>query len=187
MEALAQWPGDNEQGWSDSRFLELARNGGQDEAYLLIFDHLTKLRGYLASLYCVELGGTQGVEGVVHETAWKAVENVGSYKPDRGGVLFWAWRIGVNLALDYLRSEEARHDREKIVAQIEGTEDKELLSFVHEAIERLPDPYRTILLFDLEHDGRGPASDLAKRFQVEIQTIYNWRLQARAILAPFFR
>jgi RNA polymerase sigma factor (sigma-70 family) len=173
-------------GWSDARFLKLARNGGQGEAYRLLFAHLTKLRWSLTSKYLAELGGPDGVEELLHETAWKATDSVAGYEPCRGGVLFWAWEIGVNRALDRIRSEESRHAREKAVARHEAAQTEELLQNMREAIARLPDPYRTVLEHDLER-GEGCSSELAKRFSVSIQTVYNWRFKAHDLIAPLLR
>jgi DNA-directed RNA polymerase specialized sigma24 family protein len=173
----------SENGWADARFLELARNGGQGEAYRLLLAHSTRLRGYLSSRYLTQLGGTDGVEEIVHEAAWKAIESASTYQPGRGGVLFWVWRIGVNHALDRIRSDEARRARERAVARPEQREVEELLRFVCEAIARLPEPFRTVLQSDLEQ-GEGCSGELAKEFEVGIQTVYNWRLKAHALIAP---
>lgn len=172
----------SENGWSDSAFLEMARNGGQGEAYLLLCAELGRLRVYLSARFALDLGGVQGVEEILHDTARKAIESIQTYEPERGGVRFWAWKLGVNLAIDKVRSECSQRARERAVARSESTVVDELLDQLHEAIECLIDPYRGIVTFDLEHGGRGPSEDLAARLGVTTQTIYNWRRQAHGML-----
>jgi RNA polymerase sigma factor (sigma-70 family) len=178
---------DEPEDWSDARFLELARGEGREQAYRLLVAHLTRLRGYLEPQFSPELGGPLGVEEVVHEAAWRAVERVASYRPERGGVLHWAWSIGVHLAKDRVRAEQARHVRERTVARTEGVDAGDLLELVLAAIEGLPDRSRAILRFDLDHDGLGPAAEIAAQLGVSVKTIYNLRVEARAQLKDVLR
>jgi len=184
------WPDEDlpVNGWSDSGFLGLATNGSQDDAYRMLFEHFGRLRGYLSVRYLCELGGSTGVEEIVHEAAWKAVESVRSYSPLKGGVHLWAWTIGVRLAQDRIRSESARRRREQATAKSaqEPVHSKDA-QHLREALESLPEPHRTILIFDLEHGGLGPTPELAARLQLEVQTVYNLRRQARKMLADKLR
>ena len=159
--------------------MALAREGRPEDAYRLLLAHFGQLRGYLHACYGCELGGSEGIEELLHDAAWKAVEKARTYRPERGGLLFWAWQIGAHLAMDQMRSDRARRSRERRVARSARS--------VREAIDSLPDPFRTILHFDLDHHGRGPADQLAARLGVKVQTIYNWRNLARAMLRPLFQ
>lgn len=169
-------PGDD--GWSDQHFLEMAQNGRRGCAYeCLLHLGLGRLRGYLRARFHSELGGKFGIEELLHEVAWKAVECVGSYRPENGCVRAWAFWIGVNLAIDRVRSEAARRSREEDAARsrVASVDHQRVM----DAIQALPAPYRDVLLLDLEHGGTAPGRLLAEHFGVARQTIYNWRNEAR--------
>jgi DNA-directed RNA polymerase specialized sigma24 family protein len=174
---------EGESAWLDRRFPALMTAGRRDEAYLLIKSHMGALSAQMRRRYGPELGGPPGIEALVHDTAWRAVESWASYRPARGGIAFWAFCIGRNLTRDLLREQCARREREKAAASGGvAPAENEVAMEVREAIDALPEPSRTLLRLDLEHGGCAGAKDLAAYFGVQVQTIYNWRRRAHHLL-----
>lgn len=176
---LPVWSEPGDDGWSDVRFLAMAKNGSKGEAYGYLLANLGRLRGYLRARFPAELGGDQGIEELLHEVAWKAVEGVESYRPMRGGARVWVFKMGANRAIDVVRAEASRRSREAAVARGKAVSVDEFAQRVLDAIHSLGPPYRDVLLFDLEHGGTAPAEVLAAHFEVTKQTVYNWRSKAR--------
>jgi DNA-directed RNA polymerase specialized sigma24 family protein len=174
---------EEEGAWLDRRFPALMAAGRRDEAYRLIKPHLGALSAQMRRRYGPELGGPPGIEALVHDTAWKAIESWQSYRPARGGIAFWAFCIGRNLTRDLLREQRARRERERGAASSAvAPAENELAREVRDGIDALPEPSRTLLRSDLEHDGCAESKDLAAYFGVQAQTIHDWRRRAHHLL-----
>jgi RNA polymerase sigma factor (sigma-70 family) len=152
------------------------------DAHRLLHRSLRFAEGWLLCRYGGELGGRPGVEELVHDAACRALERIDGYRPGCRGLLFWSWTIALHLALDRVRSERARREREQEVARPEASEQAQLQHDVREAIAQLPEHFQTLLRLDLEYGGHAPIAVLVAALGVAPQTIYNWRTQARKAL-----
>ncbi len=136
-----------------------------------------------------ELGGRQGVEEIISHAIWKAIEHGATYRPSRGELGFWLWRIGVNEAQDELRRTQTRRRHETVAARAPtpdaDSRRADLQAAIREVIENLSDArYRTILSTDLEHGGLAPAAILSATLGVAEQTALNLRNEARKAVRP---
>lgn len=159
----------------------------RDGAYALLASCSARLRGYLRMRYQDQLGGRQGVEEVVSAALWQAIERGSTYRPERGELGFWLWRIGVHLAQDEIRRTAVRRRHESGAAgeAAAGRSPTDLRRVVEEAIDRLRDErHRWILRADLDHGGLAPAAVLSQQLGLAEQTILNLRNVARKQVRP---
>ena len=169
------------------RFVRLLRRRQRDRAFELLAENAGRLRGYLTVRFSGQIGGRQGVEEVISAAIWKAIEHGQSYRPERGELAFWLWRIGVHLAQDEVRKATTRRRHESHAARDPRIqrEREELQSAVREAIGRLRDErHRLILTTDLEYGGLAPAAHLSEKLGLAEQTILNLRNEARKLIRP---
>jgi RNA polymerase sigma-70 factor (ECF subfamily) len=156
------------------------------------FEHL--VRAYGGRLLAVTrrlLGHEEDARDAVQETFLRAFRSLGSFE---GGSLLSTWlhRIAVNTALMKLRSRK-RKPEEPIQAWTERPDDeaarREQSALVREAIDRLPEHYRTVLLLrDIEELG---TSEVAEQLGVTPNAVklrlHRARQALRTLLAPQFR
>jgi RNA polymerase sigma-70 factor (ECF subfamily) len=173
------------------------------------FEHL--VRAYGGRLLAVTrrlLGHEEDARDAVQETFLRAFRSLGSFE---GGSLLSTWlhRIAVNTALMKLRSRRRKpeepidallpgfredgHFEERFQAWTEPPDDeaarREQAALVREAIDRLPEHYRTVLLLrDIEELG---TSEVAEQLGVTPNAVklrlHRARQALRTLLAPQFR
>ncbi|MBX6314033.1 MAG: sigma-70 family RNA polymerase sigma factor [Isosphaeraceae bacterium] len=166
----------------DARLVELARDGDDDAFAALVVRYERKLIRVLARLVQDE----ELARDLAQETFWKVYHRLDRFDTSRRFGP-WLFRVGVNLGLDLLR----RHDGPS-AASLEGTKGpgrkaidpaaadprlrEELAQEVHFVLERLPLPYRTILVLrDLEGFSSAEVAAIVGRREATVR----WRL-ARA-------
>jgi RNA polymerase sigma-70 factor (ECF subfamily) len=185
--------------------LVAALRGGDEAA----FEHL--LRTYGGRLLAVTrrlLGNEEDARDAVQETFLRAFRSLGSFE---GGSLLSTWlhRIAVNTALMRLRSRKRKpeepiesllpafredgHFSERFQAWTEPPDDeaarREREVLVRQAIDRLPEHYRTVLLLrDIEELS---TTDVAEQLGVTTNAVklrlHRARQALRTLLAPQFR
>ncbi|TDJ66288.1 MAG: hypothetical protein E2O39_16725 [Planctomycetota bacterium] len=87
----------------DDAFVRLTSRGETQAARKLASRHVARLRGYLNAVHGTALGGPEAVEELIAETIERAL-GAETYRPDRGGIDFWLFTLGRDLALDRIRS-----------------------------------------------------------------------------------
>lgn len=87
----------------DDEFVRLTSRGETQAARELLSRHVGRLRGYLNAVHGTKLGGPQAVGKLVAETIERAL-GAEIYRPDWGGVNFWLFSMGHDLALERVGS-----------------------------------------------------------------------------------
>jgi RNA polymerase sigma-70 factor, ECF subfamily len=169
---------DGDSGW-ESRCLEEIRRGSR-RAFSEVYE------AYASRLYwqvlLPRLGNASAAEEALAETFRAALEHLGEYRPQGGGMVRWLTAIAVNKATDIHR-ERARTGKalasfESLVAPLrEGARDGEALVerrldqarlrvAVAGVLEQIPPRYRRAIELRLLEDL--PRSECARRMEVAI-------------------
>ena len=149
----------------ESRLAQLARSGDRQA-----FRELVDL--YKSKIYHLAyrmLGNAHEAEDVVQETFLRVYTNLGRYDPAQK-FSTWIYRIGTNLCIDNLRKRKRKMSLDANMFDSEGTDGYDMLPAgeeelpetklvisetqrqVREAIDRLPDQYKTIVILRYLHD-----------------------------------
>ena len=134
------------------------------------------------------------VEDVVQATFTKAWFRIASFKGD-SGLYTWLYRVAVNASKDYIKGRSRRPaaplDEQQVLRipssaphVLEGIERRELRQRVRQAIDRLPERYRTVLaLRELEGlTYEGIASVLALSLGTVESRLFRARKRLRTLL-----
>lgn len=134
-------------------------------------DVLIEHQEFLRALARGLLGDASRADDAVQDAFASAIES-----PPRGtdGVRAWLAVVVRNHALNFLRSDARRVERERTVARCEATEDDALEKLrvqrrVLEALERLREPYRTAVFLRVA-EGL-PPREIARRTDTNVETV----------------
>ncbi len=162
----------------DARLVEQAREGDDTAFGTLVLRYERKLIRVLVRLVQDE----ELARDLAQETFWKVYTRLDRFDTSRRFGP-WLFRVGVNLGLDHLRREgapPASLDRPRAdgagaidLADPDPRLREELAQEVHHILERLPLPYRTILLLrDLEGFSSAEVAAIVSRREATVR----WRL-----------
>jgi DNA-directed RNA polymerase specialized sigma24 family protein len=158
----------------EARVSALIASERPDEARRLLHAYLGFAQRWLLRHWGEELGGVAGVEELVRAAVAEALERLGDYRPARGGLIFWTWRVALRLARERLRTVRAGGPR--------AAAEPGLAEAFHAALEEIPAHFAALVRIDLEYVGRAPASVLAAELGVDPNTVHEWRFLARKAL-----
>jgi RNA polymerase sigma-70 factor (ECF subfamily) len=163
----------------DARLVEAARNGDDDAFARLVARYERKLVRVLARLVRDE----EMARDLAQETFWKVYTQLDRFDTSRRFGP-WLFRVGVNLGIDQLRRQSAPPAASIDRPRPDGTRPidlpdpdprarVELAQEVRFVLERLPLPYRTILVLrDLEGFSSAEVASIVDRREATVR----WRL-----------
>lgn len=134
----------------------------------------------------------QEVEDVANEVFYKVFRSLRRYEPSHA-LSTWLYRITVNAALDHRRAR--RHDSQseelpqsladERPSQAAATEDRQRSALLQDALQRLPDHYRTPLV--MTHVEGMSIDEVARILDLPEGTIKSRLFRARAMLKEVVR
>lgn len=150
---------------------------GDEHAYALIIDR------YKEGLYhhCFRFVRDEDeAEDIAHEAFIEAYVHIDQYNPQYR-FSTWLYKIATNLALMRLRKRrEVRLDDDeldRILSDLPGAEDLALYRELHEAVDELPQNYRTVVAM---HYWQGKSySEIALHMGTSVGSIKGWMSRAR--------
>ena len=154
----------------------------------IAFELLTDLyRPVLLSLSMRMLRNSDDANDAVQETFVKALRALKDFDPERP-LKPWLCRICTNCCVDSVRTRKREGDslegREYMLSTTEGVDDTAAGSIrqgqVLEAVMRLPDKYREIIL--MRHFNHMDVTEIAAKLDKPEGTIKSWLFRARALL-----
>ena len=167
----------------DSDVIRRARLGDEDALGVLVDSHADALIGYINSL----LNDTFQAEDVAQETFIRAFDHLDKYDPNRP-FRPWLFRIGRNLALNYLASRAGRERRESAdFAELpiaggsagpdEFLDSTERRRDIDTVLNLLPSQFREVLYLrymeGLQYDS------IAKALDLPVGTVKTWLYRAK--------
>jgi len=176
---------------SEPTDLELVQEvlAGRVEAFAILIRRYQRLVATAALRMGVP---RQEVEDVASEVFYKVFRSLRRYEPSHA-LSTWLYRITVNAALDHKRAR--RHDArsEEIPAsladggpsQLDAAAGRQRASLLHEALQRLPDHYRSPLV--LSHVEGLPLDQVARILDLPEGTVKSRLFRARAMLKTIIR
>jgi RNA polymerase sigma-70 factor, ECF subfamily len=163
---------------SDARLIEEARRGDQSAFGVLVRRYEGRLIGVLRRfVHDYELS-----RDLAQETFLRTYERLEQFDPSRRFGP-WLFRIGVNLALDFLRKKkrrvwpvlfsEGRAEKSLDPATPDPRKNLDLEQEVRQVLEAIPEKYRTVLVLrDLENFSTSEIAAILHRKEATIR----WRL-----------
>jgi len=160
---------------SDRKTIEHCLNGHPDRYRHLVQRYQTPLLSYLTG----RLGDLEQSEEVAQETLVRAYFSLGKLKkPDS----FFPWLLGIagRVVLEHLRSEKKRMPYPPARQEQRGNDQAPDDSSLEEAVSRLPEPYREVVL--LRYYGGLTCSQLAEKLDLALGTVTKRLSRAYALL-----
>ncbi len=163
---------------SDARLVEDVRRGDHDAYGGLVTRYERRLIGVILRF----VHDTELARDLAQETFLRAFERLDQFDPSRRFGP-WLFRIGVNLALDYLRRKkprgwtslfsEAGSDKSPDPSTADPRKEIDLRQEVQFVLEQIPEKYRTVLILrDLENFSTSEIAAIENRKEATIR----WRL-----------
>jgi len=150
---------------------------GDEAAYATLIDR------YKTGLYhhCFKFVHDEDVaEDLAHEAFIEAFVHLETYD-SRFRFSTWLYKIATNLALMYARKRhDVRMDEgeiDRILSTLPGTEQFALYRELHEAVDNLPRPYRTVVAMHYWH-GKS-YSEIASSMGTSVGSIKGWMSRAK--------
>ncbi len=163
---------------SDARLLEDVRRGDQSAFEVLVHRYENRLTSVLLRF----VRDRELARDLVQETFLRVYERLDQFDPSRRFGP-WLFRIGVNLALDYLRKRrrriwpalfsQSRNEKGPDPAAPDPRTNLDLEQEVRRVLEDIPEKYRTVLVLrDLENFSSSEIAAILHRKEATIR----WRL-----------
>ena len=173
---------------ADHRLVERLRAGDEDAYREFVDTYKDRLLSVIARV----LGGAADAEDLAQETFLKAFGAIDRFA-GQSALYTWLYRIGVNTARDWLASRRRRpavsldalppgsvDPPAPLESPLDGLERQELVQRVRDAMERLPEPFRTTL--QLRETGGHSYEEVAEILGVSIGTVESRLFRARTRL-----
>jgi RNA polymerase sigma-70 factor (ECF subfamily) len=163
---------------SDARLVEEVRHGDQSAFEILVRRYENRLVGVLLRF----VRDRELARDLAQETFLRVYERLDQFDPARRFGP-WLFRIGVNLALDFLRKRrrriwpllfsDSRVEKGPDPAVVDPRESLDLEQEVRRVLEAVPEKYRTVLILrDLENFSTSEIAAILHRKEATIR----WRL-----------
>lgn len=152
------------------------------------FEHLVRRYQRLVATAALRMGvPRQEIDDVTNEVFYKVYRSLRRYEP-RHAMSTWLYRITVNAALDWRRSNRHTSAMEEIPQNLKDdgpsahdlTVEGDRARLLRNALERIPDHYRTPLV--LMHVEGLPVEEVARVLNLPEGTIKSRLFRARAML-----
>lgn len=161
----------------DERALIAQILDGDEDAYMQLIDR------YKQGLYhhCFKITHDEDVaEDIAHEAFIEAYTHLDRYNP-AFRFSTWLYKIATNVALMYLRKRrDIRMDEDeldRVISDLPGAEELALYSELHDAVDELPEQYRTVVSM---HYWQGKSySEIAFRMGTSTGSVKGWMSRAK--------